>query len=836
MPSDTASLLLTLTPILVSINTLSIILLIPVIIAYRSRGPLPTPLIYYFAIGLMVRHFNSMIRFLTFGSLLLDTPVWYCLVRKAIIVYVSKAGIFFAAFFAFRIWLVACAAPDNWLVRHFNLERWMTILSVVLPIIPTLLSTLPQIIDPPPVTDTSIPYVCKSGFLRQWQIYAVGAPITLPPTLLAIYCVGSILHQHCVASVMTQYRLRAAAPSSGMSIRVLLITLINVINSLYYCYFEVQHAFNLPPGGLMSQTYINGRYPVDMGDFIVAAWGIITFVIFGTAKESMDRTLHLLGRQTKPKPRTPPSASRPRSATYQFSCLEQGVNEHEQKNVVSPMIFTNGDPQFLGPQKDPPKAISSVVVPRRRLTHITRIVTPFHTPLMSNHPFTDATTSLSERPTHPNLVGGMGKRMVSKEIKEGEEDDEKGMKKKGRDDLFSSSSSSFEAGSIVPKVMMKGDKGSNEHGDEEEGHEEEGILGTSTGSSHEFISRTRSSSGVSLGLDPPGPFGSPPMSVVRRRVTVSSRLSDEPFSPLFLEDRSFHDLSSDSDLPFPDPEEEREVDVIDQIFPFYIPSSSPRPPLSPPPPPPHPPPQIALPPIPDHPPFRASSSSPTPFSPPNTFGRRVCTPFEEAGKTPLSNPIASGPTELTCTRPTRITGTEVGTEIAPLKGRKVSLAAFGMPSSSPEDNASLVHHVRQHPQRSSTFSSSSSMVSTSPFPFSHPQTIMYPIYAPSWPWSDIRRDMHVTSDFTYAREDWHRRVSLASSLWSESDLAGGGGGGGGGGESGVTSRRGTRVSLLSLTMTPQDSSEAWSTEDGMWMAQELLEEGEEVTEQGDKRL
>ncbi|RKP14137.1 hypothetical protein BJ684DRAFT_19430 [Piptocephalis cylindrospora] len=476
MPSDTASLLLSLTPILVSINTLSIILLIPVIIAYRARGPLPSPLIYYYAIGLMVRHFNSLARFLGFGSLLLDTPIWYCLLRKAIIVYVSKAGIFFAAFFAFRIWLVACAASDNRLVRHFNIERWMTILSVVLPIIPTLLNTLPQLIAPPPITDTSIPYVCKSGLLRQWQVYIVGAPVTLPPTILAIYCLGSIIHQHCVASVMTRYRLKASAPSSGMSIRALLITIINVVNSLYYCYFEIQHVFHLPAGGLMSQTYLNGRHPVDMGDFIVATWGIITFIIFGTAKESMDRTLLLLANKAKPIT----------NATYQFSCLEQGMSEGE-KILGAPTVLKTATTEPLESQKGPPKAISSVVVPRRRFSNITRIITPFHTPLIANYPFGEtATTTLSGHAFHPRLVGGMGKSMISKDEGSKKKDEEEKFKEKARAEMM---------------------------------EDQTEVLGSSTCSSNGFISRTRSSSGVSLGLAPPGPLMSPPVSAVRRRKT-----------------------------------------------------------------------------------------------------------------------------------------------------------------------------------------------------------------------------------------------------------------------------------------------------------------------------
>ncbi|RKP12411.1 hypothetical protein BJ684DRAFT_21047 [Piptocephalis cylindrospora] len=173
----------------------------------------------------------------------------------------------------------------------------------------------------------------------------------------------------------------------------------------------------------------------------------------------------------------------------------------------------------------------------------------------------------------------------------------------------------------------------------------------------------------------------------------------------------------------------------------------------------------------------------------------------------LLGPSPPGPTQFMNIRPVQAIGS--GTGIVPRKGRKVSLAAFGMPSSSPEDDeASPMHRPSC---RSSTFSS------PSPLPPSRPHAIAYRTHPPAWPWEEVGEGEGVTQDFQPTWTDWHRRVSIASSLWSESDLASGD----------MTSRRETRISLLSLTLSPQEGSEIGSVEEGFWMAQELEEEEKE---------
>jgi len=264
------------------LNLVSLLLCVP--LGYTQFG-LRNILLFAFTPPLALFHAVQLHALVLFGPHIpADTPLAYCLLRKALLVYTGQCVYWFSACIAYRLWMIV--SGREMAKRDGQRVEWRLVaLAYLVALIPTFLSFVPQLLDPTRPTQPLLNR-CSDGYIQPWQILATGAGFSILPTLACFVLVVMIIHHIFrllrLSSSVTTADQRGSALTMASRVMCLCLAVGGVggyyIVADFVRYAEVANGWQAP--GLVA------GFPGPAGHILVAIWGILYFLIFGTTSQS----------------------------------------------------------------------------------------------------------------------------------------------------------------------------------------------------------------------------------------------------------------------------------------------------------------------------------------------------------------------------------------------------------------------------------------------------------------------------------------------------------------------------------------------------------------------
>jgi len=273
------------------LHSISLSLCIPLV---YSQYKLNNILLLFFSLILFLFHTVNTWSLAIYGSKMPNTvPTPTCLLRKALVVYAQQAVYLLSAMVSIRLWMIVSGRDAKHKERVPKIEWMLAMVGVLVPAIPALLVSVPQLI-------VGIQYVpedfklfrCSQGYLYRWQLIAAGLVFTVTSFVIAFACLNVIIY-HIVrllrnANINKEQRKAALF----MALRVFVLCVAVYVNALYYIVADYMR-FNRK--NMVFWNPVKAKNENFFGHILISMWGILYFLAFGTTTQSRKVIMALFG-------------------------------------------------------------------------------------------------------------------------------------------------------------------------------------------------------------------------------------------------------------------------------------------------------------------------------------------------------------------------------------------------------------------------------------------------------------------------------------------------------------------------------------------------------------
>ncbi|RKP09107.1 hypothetical protein THASP1DRAFT_29096 [Thamnocephalis sphaerospora] len=302
-------------------------------------------LVVRFAILLALYHLCLLVCSAMYGAAVIHAPSPVCIIRKGLLAYTSRGMQCFAAGFALRLWYVlagretaALSATHAWR----RLDRWTSYTAFLVPIIPALIATVPQMVMWNSLRKSTAGD-CKFGYMMRWQLIAADVIWAVPPTMtcLGLLFAGGVVFLCRYSSMLRYVRLRSFP--LGMTLRTLVVCLNVGVTGVIYIESALEN-YAVAPGPLTAPAAPSAEKKTQygVGNLLVALVGMLVFCAFGTVTKGR--------RSLAEQNALPPVSSYPHTSLKQLMHVEsqyhmpQGsLSREEMPTVVAGLVVKDID-------------------------------------------------------------------------------------------------------------------------------------------------------------------------------------------------------------------------------------------------------------------------------------------------------------------------------------------------------------------------------------------------------------------------------------------------------------------------------------------------------------
>jgi len=204
-------------------------------------------------------------------------------------VYVGISIYFFSAFIGIRLWTMVAGKKLNE-VQGRRLEIFCSLAAMLVPIIPALLISVPQVLFGVQGANPQLSR-CSQGYISFWQIIAAGLVFTVPPTLVSLCTMVAIMYT--VSSLLRNSHFSAVQRKAALALafRVVFLSLAVGVHEVYYVLADIFRLLEVDFFDAIGSVHEN-----IIGHYLLATWGSLFFLVFGTTHQSL-AALHVIEKK-----------------------------------------------------------------------------------------------------------------------------------------------------------------------------------------------------------------------------------------------------------------------------------------------------------------------------------------------------------------------------------------------------------------------------------------------------------------------------------------------------------------------------------------------------------